>query len=62
MDGHKVRIKKYKNGMARVFLDDRELKGVGSYELLERKDSNSEVSSIKIELVDLSGIIIEEEE
>ena len=61
IDGHKVRIKKYKNGMARVFLDDRELKGVGSYELLEKKDSNSEVSRIKIEFVDLNGIIIEEE-
>ena len=62
MDGHKVKIIKSKGGTARVFLDDRELKGVGSYELLERKDSNSEVSRIKIELIDLNGIIIEEEE
>ena len=62
MDGHKVRIKKYKNGTARVFLDGREVENVGKYSMVSSKDGKSDFSVLNLELINVKGIIIEEEE
>ncbi len=63
MDGrHKVRIKKYKNGTDRVFLDGREVENVGKYSIVSSKDGKSDFSVLNLELINVKGIIIEEEE
>ena len=61
MEKNKVRIKKYRDGTVRTFLYDEEITNVGSYELVEKRDAKSGISSIKIELIDLKEVIIEEE-